>query len=132
MTKFVGIQGHDDGALVAAQRWWGRDARQRSEQGTYAVQREILKFALGPRGRVEYQLPDGYAAAIEASDEGRHGPGRHKGAGAIHVADGFSHRLAQVCPLMEDELHEGGTLNALALYVVNTVDVEEMILVVVG
>ena len=59
-------------------------------------------------------------------------PGRHEGAGAVHVADGFRHRLAHVGALVKHQLHERGALDALALDVIDAGDVEEVILVVVS
>src|ERR1035441_2824841 len=65
---------------------------QGSEQGAHAVEREILHFALGSGGAAENQLADSHAARVETRDEGRHGSGRHEGAGTVDIADGFAHR----------------------------------------
>ncbi len=64
-----------------------------AKSGTYAVEREILHFALRSGGTAEDQLADRHAACVETGDEGRHGSRRHEGAGAVDVADGFGHRL---------------------------------------
>ena len=80
----------------------------------------------------EDQLADGHAAGVEARDERRHGAGRHEGARAVDVADGLGHRLRHVGAFVEDELHQRGALDALALDVIDAGDVEEVILVVVG
>ncbi len=83
-------------------------------------------------GAAEDQLADGDAAGVEARDERRHRARRHEGAGAVHVADGFGHRLAHVGALVKDQLHERRALDALALDVIDAGDVEEVILVVVS
>jgi len=57
--------------------------------------------------------------------------GRHKGAGAGDVAHGLRHGLAHVGARVEDQAHEGGALDALALDMIDAGDVEEMILVVI-
>ena len=132
LLELVGIERDDDGALVAAERGRRGNAGQSGEQRTHAVEREILHFALGSGGAAEDQLADGDAAGVEARDERRHGSRGHEGAGAVHVADGFRHRLAQVGALVKYQLHERGALNALALDVIDAGDVEEVILVVIG
>ena len=51
---------------------------------------------------------------------------------AVDVADRLGHRLGHVGAGMEEELHQGDALDVLRLDVVDAVDVEEVILVVVG
>ena len=132
LQELVGIQGDDDGALVAAERGRRGDSGQGGEEGAHAIEREILHFALRSGGAAEDQLADCHAARVETGDEGRHGSRRHEGAGAVDVADGFGHRLTQVGALVEDEFHQGGALNAFAFDVIDAGDVEEVILVVVS
>ena len=127
-----GIERDDDGSLVAAERRRRGDAGQRREQGPHAVEREILQFALRVRGAAENQLTHRHAARIEARDEGRHRSRRHEGAGAVHIADRLRHRLRHVGAFVKHQLHQRRALDALALDVIDSGDVEEVILVVIS
>ena len=51
LPQLVGIERDDDGSLVPAERRRRGNARQRREQRTHAVEREILQLALRVRRR---------------------------------------------------------------------------------
>jgi hypothetical protein len=55
IAQLVGIERHDDGALIPAERRRRGNAGQRREQRTHAVEREILQLALRVRGAAEDQ-----------------------------------------------------------------------------
>ena len=87
---------------AGAERRRRRYPGQRGEQRAHAIDGVILQLSLGMRRAVEDQQSDGYAPGVEAGDERRHRPGRHEGACAVHIPDGFRHRLAHVSALVED------------------------------
>src|SRR5213078_513640 len=60
------------------------------------------------------------------------GAGGHEGAGAVDVADDLGHGLGHVGAGVEEQLHQGDALDVAALDVVDAVDVEEVVLVIVG
>ncbi len=78
------------------------------------------------------QLAYGDAAGVEPRDERRDGPRWHEGAGAVYITDRLRHSLCHVGAFMENEFHERGALNTLALHAIESRDVKEVILVVVG
>ena len=117
--------------LVPSERRRRGDAGKGREEGPDAIEGVILQLALCVRGAVKDQLADGDAAGIESRHKRGHGAGRHEGARAIHVANGFRDGLIHVGALMEGELHQSGALDAFAFDAIDSRDVEEMILVVI-
>ncbi len=78
------------------------------------------------------RIADRDAAGVEPGDERRDGARRHEGARAGDVADRLGHRLRHVRAGVEVELHHRHALNVSALDVMDPVDVEEVVLVIVG
>jgi hypothetical protein len=132
LLQFAGVERDHDRPLIAAERRRRGDAGQRGKQRTHTVERVVLEFALRAGGAVEDQLSNCHAARVEAGDEWRHRAVRHEGARAVHVADGFGHRLAHVRAFVKHQLHQRRALNAFAFDVIDAGDVEEVILVVIS
>ena len=63
---------------------------------------------------------------------GENRAGRHKRPGPIDVVDGLRHRLGHIRSRMKEQLHQGSALNVPGLDVVDSRDVEKMVLVIVG
>ncbi len=131
LPEAVGIECDHDGPLAPTEGRRRRDPRQCGKEGAHAVQRQVLHFAQRPGRAAEDQQAHRHAARIEAGDEGLHGSRRHECFGAVHIADRLRHGLRHVGTLMEDQLHQRRALDALALYVIDARDVEEVILVVI-
>ena len=128
----VGVDADRHRTLVAAERRRGRDARQAGEHRPDLEQRLVLDLADRLGFAPEHEVADRDAADVEAHDERRDGPRRHECAGPGDVADRLGHRLRHVGARVEKQLHQGDALDVLRLDVVDAVDVEEVVLVVVG
>src|SRR5260370_24738339 len=83
-------------------------------------------------GACEEEQPNSYAAWIEARDERRNRAGRHEGSCSRDIANRLCHGLLHVGAFTKAQLHQGGTLNALAIDRLNTRDVKKVVLVVIG
>ena len=129
-AELVGVDADDDGPLVAPERRRRRNARHVREHRPHPHRGDVLDLLDAQLVRVQYQVADRRAAGVEPGDERRHRPRRHHEAGAVHVGDGFGHRLGHVRAGVEVELDEGHALDVLRLDVLDAVDVEEVVLVV--
>ncbi len=132
MAEFIGVKGDDDGLLVPAKRRGSRHSRQGGKQRAHAIDGIVLEFALRVGRTAENQLTYRDAARVEPCNERRHCSWRHEGAGAVHVAYRFRHRLAHVGPRVKNQLHQRRALDAFALDMLDAGDVEEVVLVIEG
>ena len=119
-------------ARAAAERRRRRDAGQRREQRAHqfnaasCISPTVLRFA------GKHEVANRHAAGVEPHDERRHRSGRHERARAIHIRNGFGHRLRHVRARMKLQLDERRALDRLRFDVLDAGDVEEVILVIVG
>ena len=131
LPQLIRIQTDHDGALIATERRRRRDAGQRGEDGSHAIQSDVLHLTRGTIGAGKNQLADGHAACVKSRDEWRHRARRHKCASAIDVADHLRHRVAHVRSGVEHELHQRRALDVFRLDMLYARDVKEVVLVVV-
>src|SRR5260370_11744345 len=132
LLQLVRIERDNDGPLIAAEGWRRRDPWQSRKQWPYLIEGDVLEFALSMCGTGEEEQTNGYAPRIEARDERRNRAGRHEGPSSSDVADRLRHCLLHVGSFTKGQLHQRGALNALAIDRLNTCDVEEVVVVVVG
>ena len=112
----------------------GGDVRpgQRRELRPDAVQRQILDLTETAGVAPEDEIADRHRARVEPHDERSDGARRHEGARAVHVADRLRERLGHVGAGVERQLQQRRVLNRLRFDALDAVDVEEVVLVVVG
>src|SRR6185312_5506133 len=130
--QFLGVYRDHNRFLVAA-KWWRRaDAGKRGKHRTHTEQGQVVDLPQRTAVRTEDQLPHRDTPRIESHDKGRHGAGRHEGAGAIDVADDLRHRLAHIRPFIEFDLDQRCALNAFRVDIFYAGNVQEMVFIVGG
>ena len=125
--------GADNDRSLASPKWRRcTDAFDRSEHRPDLEEGLILNLPDGFGFTREHQITDRHRTSVKPHDEWIDRARGHKGPGTIDVPHRFGHGLSHVRAGVEIELHQRHALDVLRFDVVNAVDVEEVILVVVG
>src|SRR6266853_5393748 len=122
---------HDNRSRRTAEGRGSRNARERREERTHAVQCEVLNLADALRRTRKDEIPDRDTAGVKPHDERRDRSRWHERTRAIHIADRLRHRLAHVRAGMKRQLQQADVLDGFRFHSLYAGDVEEVILVVV-
>src|SRR4051794_29507428 len=122
----------DNGSLVSTKRWRRRDSGKCCKDRTNTIQREVLNLSERPGWTGKHHIPNRQSSGVVPDDKRGHRSGRHKSACAIHIRDRLRERLAHVCFRMKRQPQESSALDRLRLNALDSVDIEEVVLVVVG
>ncbi len=129
--QFPWIDVDHDRALIASEGRRGGYAGQRGKDRSHAIEGQVLNLGERSGWTGKDQVAYRQGSRVIADDKRRHRSGWHKGAGTVDVGNCLRQRIAHIRAGMEGKAEESGSLNRLRLHALDSVDVQEVILVVI-